>query len=157
MLDRRIDYADIDNRTLFLRRDGVVVGPLTRRSMAVKDCWAYELNGMECLVRTDGSHYYGSSNYDLTSRIPTEPTMQSQVVVFDDSESTLGMDRFDSFPNGSILQFGTKGEKALKVTGGVGLRLTGQDAGSGNIVSSDIQCRPLPHLRLRMILEPKPA
>jgi hypothetical protein len=79
MLDRRIDYADIDNRTLFLRRDGVVVGPLTRRSMAVKDCWAYELNGMEYLVRTDGSHYYGSSNYDLTSRIP-EPNMQSQAV-----------------------------------------------------------------------------
>jgi hypothetical protein len=79
MLDRRIDYADIDNRTLFLRRDGVVVGPLTRRSMAVKDCWAYELNGMECLVRTDGSHYYGSSNYDLISRIP-EPNMQSQAV-----------------------------------------------------------------------------
>jgi hypothetical protein len=158
MLDRPIDKSDIDNRTLFKTREGG-----TAQAVYTNDDlefpWLFRLaNGKLITFKSNGRWTNGAdARYDLISRIPTEPKMQSQVVV-EDRRPSYGIRKFGDQNMGCILQRESDGELLLKNGLGSAWYLTGANAGKvDHLVPYDMECSQAPHLRLRMILEPKPA
>jgi hypothetical protein len=164
MLDRPIDQSDIDNRTLFRTRGGETARVVERLDDGEwPHCyWKVEYSYNAPIPRvTDNGYWHAYESmafeHDLISRIPTEPKMESQVVVED--RRTGAEDEWkciDELTSKTIFECkgDTRHDVYLKIYGGHSICLTNKASYHD---ATDWLVRPLTHLRLRMILEPKPA
>lgn len=158
MLDRPIDQADIDNGTLFKVREGGTARVIGRRN-SIDFPWVVEYSDIPVCapwVTSNGcwNLQCRPNSLDLIARIK-EPNMESQVAVEDkrcEFSDAATAHSFASFENGRILKLGG-GEIYLKVGDGGVIQLTGADAGNFHHMNAVTQCKHLPHLRLRLVLE----
>jgi hypothetical protein len=155
MLEPPISQQDIDNRTLFRTRGGGTA----RVTAGYPDLHVWIVNygkNAGTVTRFGSASTWSVNDYDLISRIP-EPKMESQVVVED--RRTGAEDEWkciDELTSKTIFECkgDTRHDVYLKIYGGHSICLTNKASYHD---ATDWLVRPLTHLRLRMILEPKPA
>jgi hypothetical protein len=160
MLEPPISQADIDNRTLFRTRGG---GTARVIAMLNGAWWLCErLDGAKPphdSVLSSGKYFSpptATSDYDLISRIP-EPNMESQAVVEDRRQPgyVSPVVFLESIGDGNLFEM--DGQIFRKLSDELQERLTGCGAPCFTLLGTLHNVIPMTGLRLRMILEPKPA
>lgn len=164
MLDRPIDQSDIDNGTLFEVRTGVTVRVVkwTPNEFSGQERWSIDPAPVPWFtVRSNGCYHAGGWDgfYDLIARIK-EPNMASQVVYEDkrNGQAKATVVRFDDIQNGHLFEY--DGEVYRKLSnaksGHNAERIAGRyPPGFAEFGLGGYGFMPLPHLRLRLVLENK--